>query len=145
MESPGLHSVVSLCLNLLDPKKHTLQSLNYRWHERGMECYYQKSSSSVFYLKNAPLVPVAKDAIKDVVVGVNMYFAQITVLATKKEIVRTNNEVTTEVTIIVLYIYLHIILIHLLIFQVSNLLLFFYTILRGSQEIFDFNLKTVIF
>ena len=65
-------------------------------------------------------MPAAKDAIKDVVVDVNINFAQITVLATKKEIVRTNNEVTTEVTIIVLCIYLHIILIHLVILNFSS-------------------------
>ena len=28
------HYVVSLCLNLLDPKKHTLQPLNYGWYGR---------------------------------------------------------------------------------------------------------------
>ena len=47
-------------------------------------------------------------------------FAQITVLATKKEIVRRNNDVTTEVTIIVLCIF-HTILIHLVILNFSSL------------------------
>ena len=65
-------------------------------------------------------MPAAKDVIKDVAVDVNMNFAQITVLATKKEIVRTNNEVTTDITIIVLCIYLHIILIHLVILNFSS-------------------------
>ena len=76
-------------------------------------------------------MPAGKDAIKDVIVDVNMNFAQIFVLATKKEIMRTNNEVTTEVTIIVLCIYLHIIIV-------------FNTTLRGYRDIFDFNVKRVI-